>query len=72
MIVMKFGGTSIGNAEAMHRVSEIIRSRKNRSPIIVVSAVAGITDALVSLASTAGNRKSVSQENNSKYKINTS
>lgn len=54
MIVMKFGGTSVGSAEAIRRVSNIIKTRLQKKPIIVVSAVGGITDKLVKLAKIAG------------------
>jgi len=43
---MKFGGTSIKDVAAMERVIEIIRSRRARRPVVVVSAMAGITDTL--------------------------
>jgi aspartate kinase len=49
MIVMKFGGTSVGSAAAIRRVSQIIQSRLERKPVIIVSAVAKTTDDLVSL-----------------------
>jgi len=49
MIVMKFGGTSVGNSEAIRRVGDIIKSRLERKPIVVVSAVSGITNKLVRL-----------------------
>ncbi len=50
MIVMKFGGTSVGNAERIGNVADIIKSNIKKNPIIVVSAVAKITDALINLA----------------------
>lgn len=53
MIVMKFGGTSVGSPEAIRRVGEIIRSRQSRNPLIVVSAVAKTTDKLISLGEAA-------------------
>jgi aspartate kinase len=53
MIVMKFGGTSVGDPEAIRRVTEIIRSRLSESPAVVVSAVAKTTDELVSFSDTA-------------------
>jgi aspartate kinase len=46
MIVMKFGGTSIQDAAAMERVIGIVRSRRERRPVVVLSAMAGMTDAL--------------------------
>jgi len=38
VIVVKFGGTSVGDAEAIKRTAEIVRGRVDRSPIVVVSA----------------------------------
>lgn len=49
MIVMKFGGTSVESAEAIERVAEIVASRRKQSPVVVVSAMAGVTDQLVSI-----------------------
>lgn len=46
LIVSKFGGTSVGNAEAIKKVSNIILEEKGRK-IIVVSAVSGVTDLLI-------------------------
>lgn len=53
MIVMKFGGTSVGSAERIKVVHDIIKERLSRDPIVVVSAVGGITDKLISAANTA-------------------
>ena len=47
MIVMKFGGTSVENAAAIQRVAEIVRSRRENHPVVVVSALAKVTDQLV-------------------------
>ena len=47
---MKFGGTSVGSAEQIRRVGKIIADRRERSPVVVVSAVGGITDRLWKLA----------------------
>ncbi len=46
MIVMKFGGTSIKDAAAMEQAIKVIRSRRERQPTVVLSAMAGVTDAL--------------------------
>lgn len=49
-MVMKFGGTSVGSARAIERVVSIVKSykREQEGPlVIVVSAVRGVTDALV-------------------------
>ena len=47
MIVMKFGGTSVGSAERIAGVAEIVRERLARGPIVVVSAFSRVTDALI-------------------------
>ncbi len=38
MIVMKFGGTSVGTAESIRETCRIITERKDRKPFVVVSA----------------------------------
>lgn len=47
MIIMKFGGTSVQDATAIGRVAEIVRSRRDQCPVVVVSAFAKVTDQLV-------------------------
>jgi aspartate kinase len=54
MIVMKFGGTSGENAEAIGRAAEIVRGRLAERPVVVVSAMARVTDALLAMAKAAG------------------
>lgn len=46
---MKFGGTSVESAEAIERVARIVASRRKRYPVVVVSAMARVTDQLVSM-----------------------
>jgi aspartate kinase len=53
MIVCKFGGTSVADADAIGRLIRIIRARLEDCPIVVVSALAGVTDALLTLARVA-------------------
>jgi aspartate kinase len=50
MIVMKFGGTSVGDAERIRQVVEIVRGRLERRPVVVVSAQGGVTNTLIELA----------------------
>lgn len=50
MIVAKFGGTSVADAAAVGRLIEIVGSRISERPLVVVSALAGVTDALLDLA----------------------
>ncbi|MSR06074.1 MAG: lysine-sensitive aspartokinase 3 [Gemmatimonadetes bacterium] len=54
MIVLKFGGTSVGDSAAIVRASEIIATRRERQPVVVVSAMAGVTDRLLDAAHLAG------------------
>lgn len=50
MIVAKFGGTSVADAVAIARLIEIVRARVDQRPVVVVSALARVTDTLLSLA----------------------
>ncbi len=47
MIIMKFGGSSVKNSEAMRRVGKIIGQYLSRRPLVVVSALGGVTDQLL-------------------------
>ena len=53
MIVMKFGGTSVEDETAIQRVADIVLSRAEERPVIVVSAFAGITDSLLAISRAA-------------------
>jgi aspartokinase/homoserine dehydrogenase 1 len=45
LIVMKFGGTSVGNAERFRQCAEIVgRAARQDRIVVVVSAMAGVTD----------------------------
>lgn len=59
---MKFGGSSVGDAERIKNVCGIIKSRLNEKPIVVLSAVKGITDKLIETATKAANDDDVSKE----------
>jgi aspartate kinase len=50
MIVAKFGGTSVTDEAAIARLVQIVRTRVAERPLIVVSALAKVTDALLGLA----------------------
>ena len=56
IVVMKFGGTSVEDATAMLRTAAIVRGRRERSlqPVVVVSAMAKVTDQLIAAAAAAG------------------
>jgi aspartate kinase len=53
-IIMKFGGTSVADAKAIERVAAIVRGRLQQKPIVVVSAMARVTDQLLKMARSAG------------------
>jgi aspartate kinase len=56
IVVMKFGGTSVEDATAMLRTASIVRGRRERGrrPVVVVSAMAKVTDQLLAAAQAAG------------------
>ena len=51
--VMKFGGTSVADTRAFEKVAEIVRERIQLVPVVVVSAMSGVTDALLTSTSIA-------------------
>jgi aspartate kinase len=53
VIVLKFGGTSVGDAEAIARTGRIVATRADHGAVVVVSALAGVTNALIALAEQA-------------------
>lgn len=52
LIVQKFGGTSVGNADRIKKVAEklIATQREGNRVVGVISAMAGVTDGLIKLA----------------------
>ena len=55
-VVMKFGGTSVADAEAIGRLLSIVTAAIRTldvPPVVVVSATSGTTDQLLALASDA-------------------
>lgn len=50
---MKFGGTSVENAKAMQTVIEIVKREQSRTPVVVLSAIAGATNTLLKSARVA-------------------
>jgi aspartate kinase len=57
IVVMKFGGTSVEDAVAIERLIAIVRGRMNLQPVLVVSALAKITDRLLEAGSAAADGK---------------
>lgn len=66
MIVMKFGGTSVGNAQRIKNVTNIVKSYIKRKPVVVVSAVTKMTDALIRLGKECAEGKGEETLNNIK------
>ena len=52
-IVMKFGGTSVANAEAIRHCASLVRGYEHDRVVVVVSAMSGVTDLLIELARAA-------------------
>jgi len=46
-LVMKFGGTSVGDAAAFENVARIVATQRDAAPVVVVSAMSGVTDSLL-------------------------
>ncbi|MGH9512024.1 MAG: lysine-sensitive aspartokinase 3 [Terriglobales bacterium] len=64
MVIMKFGGTSVQDAKAIDRAAGIVRGRRKQRPVVVVSALAKVTDQLVLIghhASTGDARSAMNQ-----------
>ncbi|MCH5714870.1 amino acid kinase family protein [Niabella hibiscisoli] len=54
MQVLKFGGTSVANAENINKVASIVKSAVSKDKtIVVVSALGGVTDMLLQAANNA-------------------
>jgi len=53
MIVLKFGGTSVQNAEMIDKALDIAKSHLDRAPVLVASAMARVTDGLVEITRAA-------------------
>ena len=54
MIVMKFGGTSVGDASAIRRLVAVVGTAQGEQPLVVVSAMATVTNALIALETLLG------------------
>ena len=55
VVVMKFGGTTVEDAAAIRRVIGIVQSRLGALPVVVVSALAKVTDQLLEAGNAAAN-----------------
>ena len=50
---MKFGGTSVGDVAAFERVFHIVSTQIDKHPVVIVSAMTKVTDALLTAFDTA-------------------
>lgn len=64
MITMKFGGTSVGDVPRLREVVSIVQSYLAEHPVVVASAMGGVTDALLQTAQLAVERKNDRVEKN--------
>ena len=57
MKVLKFGGTSVGSVENIRTLIEILKKEKSerQNPVVVLSAMSGVTNLLISMAERAAN-----------------
>lgn len=62
MQVLKFGGTSVANAENIRKVKDIIQSKKGMKTVVVVSALGGVTDELLKCGTLAANGETCYKE----------
>src|SRR5450631_112477 len=54
LCVMKFGGTSVGDADCIRRAAAIVHSAATERPVaVVVSAMSGVTNRLIKAAQRA-------------------
>ena len=52
-VVMKFGGTSVEDAPSIQRVADLVKQRLRLRPVVVLSALAKVTDQLLSAGKAA-------------------
>ena len=55
VVVMKFGGTSVEDVAAIRRLISIVQSKRGVQPVLVVSALAKVTDQLLESGNAAAN-----------------
>lgn len=56
MLIMKFGGTSVGSPQRIREVASLITQDLSEPKIVVLSAMAGVTNTLVEISSHFRNR----------------
>jgi aspartate kinase len=71
MIVMKFGGSSVANAERIRHVADIVKSQLEQKPVLVLSAMGDTTDYRLEAAAEAYRKGVVSVSRIEKIHLNT-
>jgi aspartate kinase len=56
-VVMKFGGTSVADAAAIRRACQLVQKVSPQLPVVVVSALAKVTDQLMNVGWSAAERR---------------
>jgi len=64
MITMKFGGTSVGDTQRLKDVISIVQSYLSLKPVVIASAMSGVTDMLLETAKLAVRRETERVEQN--------
>lgn len=63
MNILKFGGTSVGSLQSISALLSILKDQQGaENPIVVLSAMSGVTNALVEMAENAGQARDYSEE----------
>lgn len=68
-LVMKFGGTSVEDTCAFQRVARIVAARSDALPVVVVSAMSRITDALLTSVEMAAGGEPDAAEDSLEYHV---
>jgi aspartate kinase len=69
MIVMKFGGSSVADAERIRRVAGIVQTQLERHPVLVLSAMGDTTDHLLEAGDEAYRQGKVSSSRIAKHHL---
>jgi aspartate kinase len=71
MVVMKFGGSSVADAQRIRHVIEVVKTQLTRKPVLVLSAMGDTTDHLLEAGNNAFQKGTVSIEQIEKHHFDT-
>lgn len=57
MIILKFGGTSVSSRRSLKTIVSVVGKAQSKNPVVVVSAISGVTDLLLLLSKKNVNKK---------------